>query len=267
MNPNPYSMASRKAIDGQIVLDDDPLGVSGPLNIRPSSSLKYPDLSFSSFASPHEPFLVTNATSSQIDGHEVHNLGVTASGDSEHTVSLEPKALDEQPFRTPLGFHIPDESMRAALQAPEDSKQSYWQHTLYRGPAGGQHTVKVHYCKTFAKMETISQLFANDNVLGFDLEWVANSSAAQGAKRNVSLIQIANEERVGLFQIARFPTEDVAAALATSTFKQIMESPHITKVGVAIKGDSTRLRNFLHIHTQGLFELSHLHKLLKYWRG
>ena len=34
--------------------------------------------------------------------------------------------------------------------------------------------------------------------------------------------------------------------------------------GVAIKADCTRLRKFLGIDTQGIFELSHLYKLVKY---
>ena len=43
-----------------------------------------------------------------------------------------------------------------------------------------------------------------------------------------------------------------------------MESSNITKVGVAIKADCTRLRKFLGIQSQGLFELSHLYRLVKY---
>jgi len=43
-----------------------------------------------------------------------------------------------------------------------------------------------------------------------------------------------------------------------------MEDPGITKVGVAIKADCTRLRKNLSINSQGLFELSHLYKLVKF---
>ena len=37
--------------------------------------------------------------------------------------------------------------------------------------------------------------------------------------------------------------------------------------GVAIKADCTRLRKFLGIDSHGLFELSHLHKLVKFYSG
>ena len=43
-----------------------------------------------------------------------------------------------------------------------------------------------------------------------------------------------------------------------------MEDPGVSKLGVAIKADCTRLRKQLGINTQGLFELSHLYKLVKF---
>ncbi len=43
-----------------------------------------------------------------------------------------------------------------------------------------------------------------------------------------------------------------------------MEDPEVTKTGVWIKGDCTRLRTFLNIDSRGTFELSHLYKLVKY---
>jgi hypothetical protein len=46
--------------------------------------------------------------------------------------------------------------------------------------------------------------------------------------------------------------------------RKIMEDPKVTKVGVAIKADCTRLRKNLGIESQGLFELSHLYKLVKF---
>jgi hypothetical protein len=46
--------------------------------------------------------------------------------------------------------------------------------------------------------------------------------------------------------------------------RKIMEDPGVSKLGVAIKADCTRLRKQLGINTQGLFELSHLYKLVKF---
>ena len=88
-------------------------------------------------------------------------------------------------------------------------------------------------------METVSQLFANEPVLGFDIEWMAQASAKDGIRRNVSLIQIASETRIALFHIAVFAGTNVPADFVAPTFKKLMESKSITKAGVAIKGDST----------------------------
>lgn len=149
----------------------------------------------------------------------------------------------------------------------EDSnlRPVYWSYDLYAGP--NNEKVKVHYCKSKADTERVAQMFKDENVIGFDIEWKANVQAKDGVRKNVSLIQIASEERVALFHVARFREHESLDTLVAPTFKAIMESPHITKVGVAIKGDCTRLRRFMGIESKGLFELSHLYKLVKYSNG
>jgi ribonuclease D len=134
---------------------------------------------------------------------------------------------------------------------------------LYRGPAedGIEKRVKVHYCKSKHTTERVCQYFLNEPVLGFDLEWVAEANRFQGPRRNVSLIQIASPSRIALFHVALFPKKD---DLVAPTFRKIMEDAEVTKVGVAIKADCTRLRKFLDVNARGIFELSHLYKLVKY---
>lgn len=141
----------------------------------------------------------------------------------------------------------------------------YWSYDLYAGP--NNEKVKVHYCKNKVDTERVAQMFKDEKVIGFDIEWKANSQAKDGVKKNVSLIQIASEDRVALFHIARFRENESLDSLVAPTFKAIMESPHITKVGVSIKGDCTRLRRFMGIESKGLFELSHLYNLVKYSNG
>ncbi|KAG8525386.1 uncharacterized protein KY384_009030 [Bacidia gigantensis] len=239
---------------------------SGRLDIRPSQIFEYPNLSLSSFASQAGPTSPSHSVQiSDKDNEAESDEGCTPSVKVPDT--SQNLMLQAETFATPLGFHIPYDTMSAALSAPENSEQSYWQHSLYRGPNSDQQVVKVHYCKTKETMESVSQLFADEQVLGFDIEWMANSSANHGTRRNVSLIQIASEERVALFHIARFPDNDTADAFVSPTFRNIMESPDILKVGVAILGDSTRLRNFLGIHCRGLHELSFLYKIIKYHSG
>jgi len=162
----------------------------------------------------------------------------------------------------PLGYRITDTILEGASRPDQDAKPLHWEYTLYRSPLGEK--VKVHYCKTKADTERIARLFFDEEVLGFDIEWKPNATAKEGIKKNVALIQIASEERIALFHIARFRGEDTVDDLVTPTFKYIMQTPRITKVGVSIKADCTRLRRYMGIESRGLFELSHLYKLVKY---
>ena len=238
----------------------------GGLNLHTSQRLAYPDLSLSSFAIQPEPFYVT--TDGPPSSHEYPPAHDDLETDASNSLAgMQHPSLDDEPFRSPRGFHIPSDIMRATLDAPENSEQSYWQHSLYRGPNGLHDTVKIHYCKNKEAMETVSKLFADEEILGFDIEWIAQAKTKDEIRRNVSLIQVASEDRIALFHIARFPGANVPDSFVTPAFKNIMESPTITKVGVAIKGDSTRLRNYLGIHCRGLFELSHLYKVLRHCYG
>ncbi|KAL5361629.1 ribonuclease H-like domain-containing protein [Aspergillus floccosus] len=142
------------------------------------------------------------------------------------------------------------------------SPAKFWSHQMYKRPDGGDIT--VHYCRSLKSAEDVAQHFLHDEILGFDLEWKAQASALDSIQNNVSLVQIANRERIALFHIAMFrPGIDLADLVAPS-LRAILESPRITKVGVSIKADSTRVRKYLGINTRAIFELSHLHKLVKY---
>lgn len=171
---------------------------------------------------------------------------------------------DEQiEIHTPLTYQIPEELMNRAGTAERDSASSFWTYTLYRGPGGESDKVRVHYCKSKDTTEKVAQYFLDKDVIGFDIEWKPDSKTTSGIKKNVALIQIASEERIALFHIALYAKDNVEDLVAP-TLKKIMEDSNITKVGVAIKADCTRLRNFLEIDAKGIFELSHLYKLVKY---
>ncbi|EFQ27871.1 3'-5' exonuclease [Colletotrichum graminicola] len=167
-----------------------------------------------------------------------------------------------EPPCTNLEFKISLKDFREAQGAAKESAKSFWSYTLYRGPPedGVEKKVKVHYCKSKHTMERVCQYFVNDKVLGVDLEWFPDARKDSGPKKNVSLIQVANESRIALFHIALFPNNDFEAP----TFRKIMENADVKKVGVAIKGDCTRMRTHLGVDTKGIFELSHLYKLVKY---
>lgn len=163
-----------------------------------------------------------------------------------------------------LQFRIPEAKMQEIMDASPESRLSYWQYTLYQGPAGEK--VKVHYCKSKETTERIAKLFLDQEVVGFDIEWKSQAMAEEGIKKNVALIQLACEERIALFHIARYAKDEIEDLVAP-TLQKIMESSTITKVGVSIKADCTRLRRFMGIDSRGLFELSHLYKLVKFASG
>ena len=162
---------------------------------------------------------------------------------------------------TPLEFQIPQDALHAAMTAPENSKASFWSSNLYRGSE--DRKILVHYCKTKEVAEKVAQKFVNEKVVGFDIEWKPYAHPAS-IKGNVSLIQLACEDRIALFHLALFSGSSTAQ-LMPPTLKNILESPDIFKVGVAVKGDFSRIVKFLHIEPQGVFELSRLHNLVQYF--
>lgn len=178
-------------------------------------------------------------------------------------------ALNGPPF-TPLDYTIPKEIFDTAMKAAEGTSESFWSYDMYRGPSGaesGKETetkVKVHYCKSAHTAERVCQYFLNEKVIGFDLEWSTESYKTTSARKNVSLVQISSQSRVALLHLAMFPSKD---ELVPPTLKRIMEDPEITKTGVWIKGDCTRLRKHLGIESRGVFELSHLFRQVKYTRN
>ena len=130
---------------------------------------------------------------------------------SESAHSEDCLSSDHETFRTPLGYHIPDSKLRSAMLAEPSTAASYWHFSLYQGPGGDGDKVKVHYSRNRETTEKIAQLFLSEEVLGFDIEWKSNSTARDGILNNVSLIQIASEERVLLAHIAQYPKAAISA--------------------------------------------------------
>ncbi|KAI9685940.1 MAG: hypothetical protein M1820_010718 [Bogoriella megaspora] len=136
---------------------------------------------------------------------------------------------------------------------------NYWTHELYRSTQGQE--VKVYYCRTLVESERVAMMFANEPALGLDLEWKPRGS--RGIKQNISLIQLACEDKIGLFHVALHDGRSTNKLLAPS-LRKIIESPKI-KAGVAIvNADGHRLRKYMKLTPCGLLELSHLHKIVKF---
>ncbi|OJJ36853.1 hypothetical protein ASPWEDRAFT_431801 [Aspergillus wentii DTO 134E9] len=152
----------------------------------------------------------------------------------------------------------------SSQQAPslDPATPKFWSHRLHKG--SNEKAIVVHYCKSLRNTEEVAKLFLQDEIIGFDMEWKAQASSTDGIQDNVSLIQIANKDRIALFQIALFHPARNVQDLVSPSLKRVLESPDITKVGVSIKADCTRLQKYLGITARSIFELSHLFKLVKY---
>ena len=249
--------------------DKNPPLSSGSLGFQCSMPLRCSDLATSKYLAESEPLypLVEGSrfASRPADYGTVRGNGDGGSAMGDNADSSTPS--EDMPFSTPLGYHIPKAKLQRAIDAAPSVMAAYWQYTLYQGPGGEKDKVKVHYCKSKDSTERISHLFLHEEVIGFDIEWTMNATTTDGIKKNVALIQIASEERIALFHIARYANAANVDDFVAPTFKRIMESHNITKVGVSIKGDCTRLRRFMNIEARGIFELSHLYKLVKFSCG
>ena len=92
----------------------------------------------------------------------------------------EPLGWTEQSY-TPLTYHISDQTLLKKFSLKENSSLRYWCYDLYMSSAGEK--VNVHYCKTIKEFDRVAELFLNDRVLGFDLEWLpSNYSTSKSAK-------------------------------------------------------------------------------------
>jgi hypothetical protein len=179
--------------------------------------------------------------------------------ESETRSESEPEENGEENTYVPLTYQIPPAALLAAIEAPPNTRASYWSQTLYRGP--NDEKVLNHYCKTFEVAERVARYFLEAKVVGFDMEWKPWPSSAS-IKENASLVQLASENRIALFHIALFVGK-TAVQLIPPSLKTILESPDIYKVGVNIKGDFTRLNKHLGIQARGVLELSRIHNLVE----
>ncbi|KAF2280003.1 ribonuclease H-like protein [Westerdykella ornata] len=148
------------------------------------------------------------------------------------------------------------------LRLPQGTTETkYWSHTLYRHAANNK-PVQVLYSKTFAESELLARKFLNEPIVGFDMEWPANANKSKRLQENIGLIQVACEDKIGLFHLGLHEGETVEEIVAPS-LRRIVESERIVKAGVAVySADFARLKKYYHLKPQGAFELGHLHRLV-----
>lgn len=225
----------------------------GPRRLKMNCCVELSRRSFS-----NAPITQSIASPSNHEGNSGHTSQCQSYTNADVSRSIVP--VDETRAETAVceKFLVAQQSL--ALTIPPGPK--FWSHRLRKAPNGKD--IIVHYCKSLKKTEEVAKYFLKDDVIGFDMEWKPQSSRSASIQNNVSLIQIANAERIALFQIALFKPARTPEDFISPSLRNILESPKITKAGVAIKADCTRLKNFLGINVRGIFELSHLYKLVKY---
>ncbi|KAI0537792.1 ribonuclease H-like protein [Xylaria digitata] len=203
----------------------------------------------------------------QVDLYESVQITEAKEAESDAEAEKSTRKVTDDPPPAVSEYKMVDTMFYAAKNSPLGSPGSYWSYEQYRRTAedGSSHKVRVHYCRSRHTMERVcKEYFMDEKILGFDLEWMVDATRRDGPKRNVSLIQLASPSRIGLFHVALFADSD---DMVGPSFRSLMENPDVIKVGVSIKGDTTRLRTFLDVDSRGLMELSHLYRLVTYSRN
>jgi hypothetical protein len=224
--------------------------------------------------SDEAPSLQSTTSTSSVAANDSHTPATMGSGaapedsaaveggEGQQTLIPNDASSPEQEPETVLQYQIPAEAYRDAVLASQKSNAAYWSHNLYKSPEG--KPVMLFYCKTLETAERQCKLFLNEPVLGFDLEWESHAKLGKSSiKQNVSLIQIAAEDKILLIHVACFPGETVEQLLPPS-LKTILESPEIAKAGVNVSGDANRMRICFGVDMRGVFELSHMYRVVRY---
>ncbi|KAG6009960.1 hypothetical protein E4U21_000731 [Claviceps maximensis] len=247
---------------------DGPDMESNELCIKSNELSKFSSSSSSAdFASQHVSFFVPSPTITPTPSSPTLEQSLSDLNVNGQASQLTQKPDGVKPPATSLSFKISSDAFYAARSAKAGSSESFWSHTMYerKSAAGTTEKVQVHYCTNNEAMESIcKQYFLDHDVLGFDLEWSPFATRAHSARENVSVIQLASPDHIALFHVAIFPSTD---ALVSPTFRKIMEDATVSKVGVQIRGDCNRLKNYLDVTAKGVFELSHLYKQIKFTKA
>lgn len=225
------------------------------------------DLKHQPSASQSQTFGSSGISPSEDTVSELEMNSSNEAFDSEASpIEAKDKAPEEP--QTVLSYKIPPKDYRDAVMASPNSNAAYWSHNLYKNADNQKPT--VFYCQNYDATEAKAKLFLNEPVLGFDLEWESGATMKgdpPDIKRNVSLIQIAAEDKIGLFQLSRFKTAKSAEEHMPPSLRKILESEDIIKAGVNVNGDARRMKLCLGVEMKGVFELSHMYRVVRQSNG
>ncbi|KAF2760396.1 ribonuclease H-like protein [Pseudovirgaria hyperparasitica] len=138
----------------------------------------------------------------------------------------------------------------------------WFNYSQFRYPSGKSPT--LFYCTSLKRSEEVAQMFMNEPILGFDMEWQGDPKRRHTIKDEISVIQLACESKIAVFHVAAHQGSTVADIVAP-TLRTILESAKIVKVGVAVmNADFSRLRKSFDLKPRAGFELSRLYRLVKF---
>jgi ribonuclease D len=170
------------------------------------------------------------------------------------------RATTEDTIVWPLSYKLKHVQQKSASLTVVPKR--WWSHALYRGP--DDKPVTILYSRNKAESEAIAKQFLHEPVVGFDMEWPWDSHKRHRLQEKIGLIQVACEDKIGLFHIGLHPGRTTDDLIAPS-LRRIIESSDIAKTGVAIlSSDMARLARFFKLKPQGALELSHLHRLVTF---
>jgi ribonuclease D len=159
------------------------------------------------------------------------------------------EAATEESARWPLEYNI-----------PPWTRAKWFSHKLYRGPFG--QTVRILYSDNIDQSEKIARQFLHETILGFDMEWQSQANRRRRLQDQVSLIQIACEDKIALFHLGLHRGKDADALIAPS-LRAIIEDADIIKTGVAIlSADFSRLKKYFRLQPRGGLDVNRLHCLI-----
>lgn len=262
------SLGSAHAGNSSVHMDSDANQLSNQVSELDDSFGFPPDHENTHSASPIS--LIADAeTSSHHTSSIDQHFEIDPSSDQQSTMRSEDSATttSEAEYEAAaesdveLTYKIPAHDYRSAVIASKNTEAAFWNFKLYKN-AESKYP-KVLYCVNFETSEARAREFLNESIIGFDMEWEPWAAMAKSSpKHNVSLIQIAAEDKIGLFHLAMF-SGDTPDKLMPPSLRAILESRRIAKAGVNVSGDANRLRKCLNVEMQGLFELSHLYRVVE----
>ncbi len=212
----------------------------------------------------------SQATLSEADTSSAYQPSEEDESHSATVPDMSPLSIaDESPAASLIGsnndgltYRVSPEDYRKAVIASQNTSAAFWSYKLYKNRKG--QTPTIRYCTTFEQAETQAKHFLEEPIVGFDLEWEVGSSPGKSSIQNsVSLIQIASEDKIGLFHLSLFKGETPEQLLPPS-LRTLLESKNIAKAGVNVAGDARRLQQCLDVNIAGYFELSHLYRIVMY---